>query len=80
MSYYDPLETRDPAEREQDLMDKLVRYLRANGTHRVVGTILKENRGMLDLARSLGFKISLHPEDPDLRWAELELEPAGNPD
>ena len=62
------------------LMDKLIRYLRANGTRRVVGTILKENRGMLDLARSLGFKISLHPEDPDLRWAELELEPAGNPD
>ncbi len=62
------------------LMDKLIRYLRANGTRRVVGTILKENRGMLDLARSLGFKISLHPEDPDLRWAELELETAGNPD
>ena len=27
MSYYDPLETRDPAEREQDLMDKLVRQV-----------------------------------------------------
>jgi acetyltransferase len=58
------------------LMDKLIRYLRGNGTQRVVGTILKENRGMLDLARALGFKISLHPEDPDLRWAELELKPA----
>lgn len=27
MSYYDPLETRDPEEREQDLMDKLVRQV-----------------------------------------------------
>jgi acetyltransferase len=62
------------------LMDKLIRYLRSHGTQRVVGTILKENRGMLDLARALGFRISLHPEDPDLRWAELELQPAGHPD
>lgn len=27
MSYYDPLETRDPEEREQDLLDKLVRQI-----------------------------------------------------
>ena len=27
MSYYDPLETRDPAERESDLMDKLARQV-----------------------------------------------------
>ena len=27
MSYYDPLETRDPAEREEDLMDKLARQV-----------------------------------------------------
>jgi phenylacetate-CoA ligase len=27
MSYYDPLETRDPEEREQDLMDKLARQV-----------------------------------------------------
>ncbi len=27
MSYYDPLETRDPEERERDLMDKLVRQV-----------------------------------------------------
>ncbi len=29
---------------------------------------------MLDLARSLGFVITRHPEDPDLRWAELPLQ------
>ena len=27
MSYYDPLETRDPDEREADLMDKLARQV-----------------------------------------------------
>ena len=27
MSYYDPLETRDPGEREEDLMDKLARQV-----------------------------------------------------
>ncbi len=56
------------------LMDKLIRYLRANGTQRIVGTILKENNGMLDLARRLGFEITRHPDDPDLRWAELPLQ------
>ena len=61
------------------LMDKLIRYLRANGTQRVVGTILKENSGMLDLARGLGFTITRHPEDPDLRWAELPLHEAAAP-
>lgn len=55
------------------LMDKLIRYLRVNGTNKVVGTILKENHGMLDLARGLGFSVMRHPEDPDLRWVELPL-------
>ena len=27
MSFYDPLETRDPGEREDDLMDRLVRQI-----------------------------------------------------
>ena len=56
------------------LMDKLIRYLRAHGTQRVVGTILKENTGMLELAQQLGFSIVPHPEDPGLRWVELPLQ------
>ncbi|MEY5097628.1 MAG: hypothetical protein RJA36_347 [Pseudomonadota bacterium] len=56
------------------LMDKLIRYLRAHGTRRVVGTILRENTGMLDLARQLGFSVRPHPEDPSLRWVELPLQ------
>ncbi len=37
------------------LMDKLIRYARDNGTQRLVGTVITENRPMLDLARDLGF-------------------------
>jgi acetyltransferase len=57
------------------LMDKLIRYLRAYGTQRIVGTILRENKGMLGLASRLGFSVQAHPEDPDLRWVELALQP-----
>ena len=56
------------------LMDKLIRYLRAHGTQRVVGTILRENKGMLGLATRLGFSTKAHPEDPDLRWVEMPLQ------
>jgi len=33
MTYYDSLETRDPAERERDLMGKLARQLRHAREH-----------------------------------------------
>lgn len=57
------------------LMDKLIRYLRAHGTRRIVGTVLRENKGMLALLEKLGFAITPHPEDPDLRHVELPLQP-----
>jgi acetyltransferase len=59
------------------LMDKLIAYLRSHGTQRIVGTILRENKGMLALASELGFSIKPHPEDPELREVELPLRPAG---
>jgi len=37
------------------MMNKLIRYLRSRGTHRLVGTVLAENRRMLELAQELGF-------------------------
>ncbi|GAA6142880.1 GNAT family N-acetyltransferase [Hydrogenophaga sp. 5NK40-0174] len=40
------------------LMQKLIEYLRGQGTQELAGTVLRENRGMLALARSLGFAIS----------------------
>ncbi|TDQ41290.1 bifunctional acetate--CoA ligase family protein/GNAT family N-acetyltransferase [Tepidicella xavieri] len=55
------------------LMDRLVRYLRGHGTRRIVGTVLRENHGMLGLAKRLGFTIEAHPQDPDLRHVELPL-------
>jgi acetyltransferase len=39
----------------QVLMDKIIRYARDNGTQRLVGTVINENRAMLELARELGF-------------------------
>lgn len=60
------------------LMDKLVRYLRAHGTRRIVGTVLRDNRGMLSLAQRLGFSVAPVDDDPDLRAVELPLQPAGS--
>lgn len=56
------------------LMDKLIRYLRAHGTRRIVGQVLRENTPMLALLARLGFAIAPHPDDPDLRLVELPLQ------
>ena len=39
------------------LMHKLIDHQRAHGTQRLVGTVLNENRRMLELARELGFSV-----------------------
>ncbi len=60
------------------LMSKMVDHLRARGTHRLVGTVLRENKGMLELAKSLGFQESATPDDPDdrlTRFVSLDLQP-----
>lgn len=58
------------------LMDKLIRCLREHGTRRLVGSVLRENTGMLELARRLGFQ-QVAPrgsaEDRGLRHIELDL-------
>jgi len=59
------------------LMVKLIEYLKAHGTQRIVGTVLRENFGMLELARSLGFQESADPSDSDersTRFVSLELQ------
>ncbi|TSE30798.1 bifunctional acetate--CoA ligase family protein/GNAT family N-acetyltransferase [Tepidimonas charontis] len=58
------------------LMQRLIDYLRAHGTRRIVGTVLRENQAMLALVQRLGFQIRPHPEDPDLRCVELPLQPS----
>ncbi len=58
------------------LMDKLIRCLREHGTHRLVGSVLRENTGMLELAQRLGFQHvpSRGPsEDREVRHIELDL-------
>ena len=37
------------------LLEKMIQYLGARGTERIVGVVLRENTQMRDLARSLGF-------------------------
>ncbi len=59
------------------LMRKLIGHLRARGTQRLVGTVLRENAGMLELARALGFQEQTSPADPgdpNLRQVRLELQ------
>ena len=58
------------------LMHKMVQYLRARGTLRMVGTVLRENTGMLELARALGFQEG-DPgsgDDASLRFIALDLQ------
>jgi acetyltransferase len=60
------------------LMTKMIEHLRARGTRRLVGTVLRENQGMLELAQSLGFQTGHNPSDPDdrgTRFVSLDLQP-----
>jgi acetyltransferase len=59
------------------LMEKLIAYLRQRDTQRIVGTVLRENKGMLELARRLGFQESANPSDPGdhtVRFVSLALQ------
>ena len=59
------------------LMDKMIGHLRQRGTQRLVGVVLRENAGMLELARALGFQEGAHPGEPDdlsLRFVSLDLQ------
>lgn len=57
------------------LMGKIVRYLKAHGTERVVGDVLHENRPMRELALRHGFHVDAAvPDDQALRYV-LELRP-----
>ena len=56
------------------LMDKLIRYARANGTQRLVGTVIAENQPMLELARDLGFVQTHVPQGSQTCEVALELQ------
>jgi acetyltransferase len=55
------------------LMRMIIEYGRGHGTKRIYGQVLAENRGMLTLARQLGFREGPDPDDPGLRKVVLEL-------
>lgn len=56
------------------LMQRLVDYLRAQGTPKLVGLVLRENRTMLSLAESMGFLVGKDaPAEFDIVRMELTL-------
>jgi acetyltransferase len=55
------------------MMNKMIRYLRAHGTQRLIGTVIAENRGMRALAKRLGFVEGKAVEDDALRDIYLDL-------
>ncbi|MHB1249594.1 MAG: bifunctional acetate--CoA ligase family protein/GNAT family N-acetyltransferase, partial [Polaromonas sp.] len=58
------------------LMNKLISYLRANGTRQLVATVLRENHRMLELAKGLGFRDAAQQEEGDTRVIVLDLQAA----
>jgi acetyltransferase len=58
------------------LMRKLVDYLHANGTKRLVGDVLQENAPMRALMQDCGFAIVPAPYEPGVVRYALELRPA----
>lgn len=55
------------------LMNRLMEIARAKGLRDIEGDVLKANANMLHLARSLGFRVEVHPEDDDLRRVSRPL-------
>ena len=55
------------------LLGALVDHARRRGIGRVWGVVLAENRPMLELARAMGFRRQLDPDDASCRRVELLL-------
>ena len=49
------------------LMKKIIRYCRERGTGELVGDVLRENAGMLKLARALGFEVESQADQEFVR-------------
>lgn len=56
------------------LMDKLIAYLRAQGTQQLVATVLRENSRMLELSLQLGFRVAEVQDDRSTRSIVLDLQ------
>jgi acetyltransferase len=55
------------------LMEALIDYAREQNVGSLFGSVLSENRTMLDLARRLGFRQAPHPDDPGIVEVRLPL-------
>jgi len=55
------------------LMNKLIAYQRARGTQRLVATVLRDNRPMLEFCERLGFRPAAQQPDPTARCIEMAL-------
>jgi acetyltransferase len=55
------------------LMTKLIAYARAKGLKRLSGTVVAENKRMIEFAKSLGFTLQANPEDRSAVIVSLDL-------
>jgi acetyltransferase len=55
------------------LLARLVEIARERGLQRLVGETLATNQPMIRLAAALGFKVTVHADDPTLRVIERDL-------
>jgi len=59
------------------LMSKMIEYLRARGTERLVGYVLRENRDMRELALAHGFAVNPSTLEPGTLRVQLDLQRPG---
>ena len=57
----------------RQLLASLIQVARDRGFKSMTGTTMKENRRMLDLARSMGFEVEPDLDDPRLRVMDIDL-------
>ncbi|MCB1483840.1 MAG: bifunctional acetate--CoA ligase family protein/GNAT family N-acetyltransferase [Hyphomicrobiaceae bacterium] len=55
------------------LMQHLITYARAEGVRSITGLVLSENTTMIEMARRLGFKMTIGEDDPEVVEVRLDL-------
>jgi acetyltransferase len=55
------------------LMERIMAIATRRGIPEIFGDVLHENAPMLDLARRLGFTLTLHPDDPEITRVSKKL-------
>jgi acetyltransferase len=55
-------------------MQLLIEYAKSEGLKQIFGQVLRENTTMIEMCRSLGFKVEADPTEHDLFDVTLPLE------